>query len=279
MRDITIPAVDGYPLAATLFKTGGAGPVAIVSSATAVPRAFYRDFAADLAQRGASAVVTYDYRGIAGSRPRSLRGFGARMRDWAFLDFNGVITWAGSELGGPLVGIGHSFGGQALGLIDPPDAFRRYAAVATISGYFGHLGNPVAMWAKINLVGLPLTHMVGYAPTSWFGMGLDLPKRVYLEWSKWCRSRNYFFDDPTMAAEDRYLRYDRPLLSVRMADDPWGTERATESLIGRYRSAEIERLVLTPDHAGGAPIGHLGFFRARHKQTLWPLVAQWLLAG
>ena len=36
-------------------------------------------------------VVTYDYRGIGGSAPSRLRGFEARMRDWAFLDMTAVV--------------------------------------------------------------------------------------------------------------------------------------------------------------------------------------------
>ena len=45
------------------------------------------------------------------------------MRDWAFLDMTGVVGWSQDQFPGrKLVGVGHSFGGQALGLIDPADA-------------------------------------------------------------------------------------------------------------------------------------------------------------
>ena len=64
-----IPARDGYALAATLYRpTGAARGAVIVSSATAVPRRFYRHFAAELAGAGYT-VVTYDYRGIGDSAP------------------------------------------------------------------------------------------------------------------------------------------------------------------------------------------------------------------
>ena len=67
--DITIPAVDGYLLGATLFLPRCAKRHAVlINSATAVPRKIYRHFAAYLAHRGC-AVLTYDYRGIGGSRP------------------------------------------------------------------------------------------------------------------------------------------------------------------------------------------------------------------
>jgi len=278
MGETSIPAVDNYPLAATLIEGSGDGPVVIFSSATAVPRTFYNKFAQYLVDRGAAAAVTYDYRGIADSSPARFRGFNARMRDWAFQDFTGVVEWVKARYPGrQIVGVGHSFGGQALGLIEPQDAFSRYAAVATISGHFMNLGNPYTMWATINLLGRPMTHLYGYAPQSRFGMPMPMPKHVFLEWANWCLKPGYFFDDPTMDAQARYLRYDRPLLSVRISDDIWGTVKATEGVIGRYHSAQIDRMVLTPEDAGGEAIGHLGFFKSRHESTLWPRVADWLL--
>jgi predicted alpha/beta hydrolase len=88
--DILVPAVDGYSLGATLFLPRGPKRHAVlINSATATPRKIYRGFAAYLAQRGC-AVLTYDYRGIGGSRqkevvgfnrPKSLAGFKASMTD------------------------------------------------------------------------------------------------------------------------------------------------------------------------------------------------------
>src|ERR1700744_5040964 len=93
--DITIPAADGYSLAATLFLPRGAKRHAVlINSATAVPRKIYKGFASYLAHRGC-AVLTYDYRGIGDSRlpamvgynrPKSLVGFKASMSDWAAQD-------------------------------------------------------------------------------------------------------------------------------------------------------------------------------------------------
>ena len=91
-----------------------------------MPRKIYRGFASYLASRGC-AVLTYDYRGTGGSRPpagrgyiqpRSLAGFQATMADWATqgrhrgggLDARALHTL-------PLLYVGHSFGGQALGLL------------------------------------------------------------------------------------------------------------------------------------------------------------------
>jgi predicted alpha/beta hydrolase len=100
--DITVPATDGYPLAATLFLPRGAKRhVVLINSATAVPRRLYRGFAGYLAKRGC-AVLTYDYRGIGDSRQqaltgynrkKSLVGFKASMSDWAAQDIAATVAW------------------------------------------------------------------------------------------------------------------------------------------------------------------------------------------
>ena len=75
-----IPAGDGYPLAATLFRpqdhaTQG---VTIINAATAVPRHFYRHFARFLAEHDHT-VITYDLgfrraSGRGGSAPKPAPG-------------------------------------------------------------------------------------------------------------------------------------------------------------------------------------------------------------
>src|SRR5260370_30658482 len=72
--DITVPAADGYPLAATLFLPRLAKRHAVlINSATAVPPKLDRGFAGYLAKR-AYAVVTYDYRGTGDSRQKAMTG-------------------------------------------------------------------------------------------------------------------------------------------------------------------------------------------------------------
>src|SRR6201984_726897 len=126
--DITFPAADGYLLGATLFlpRTGARHHAVLINSATAVPRKIYRGFAGYLAQRGC-AVLTYDYRGIGGSRqvavggynrPKSLSGSSAPMPDGSARDVPPAVRWMSERYRGlPLFYVGHSFGGQALGLL------------------------------------------------------------------------------------------------------------------------------------------------------------------
>ena len=81
-RDIEIPAIDGFALAATVYEPDAlTDKVVLITGGTGVLRCFYDPFACFL-QRQGFGVVTFDYRGIGDSRPLSLKGFWAQMHEW-----------------------------------------------------------------------------------------------------------------------------------------------------------------------------------------------------
>ena len=191
--DISFPATDGYLLAASLFLPRGAKRHAVlINSATAVPRKIYRGFAGYLARRGC-AVLTYDYRGTGDSRqkalvgynqPKSLVGFKASMSDWAALDVTAAVAWMRERYHTlPLNYVGHSFGGQALGLLPNNTEVSRALLIAAQAGYWKLMASPerYRVYAMLNFVGTPLTRLLGYAP-GWSGLGEDLPKGVFEQW-------------------------------------------------------------------------------------------------
>ena len=132
-----IPASDGFELAATIYGDGA--DVVIINSATAVPRRYYKAFAAFLADEGYT-VVTYDYRGIGDSRPESLRGFECKASDWGLLDMQGVLDWTLAEYDPQvLFVVGHSAGGQQAGMLVGSDRINAMATMSSQSGYWGCL--------------------------------------------------------------------------------------------------------------------------------------------
>lgn len=272
---ITIEAGDGFPLAASVFVPDRpTGRSVVLNSATAVPRGFYRRFATHLSGRGYS-VVTYDYRGIGESRPASLRGFDAVTRQWGLVDMPAVVRWARSELAdGPVFLVGHSVGGQVAGLVDNP---HDVAAMVTFSSQSGHWrlqgGIQKALVALYTHVTLPmLSHLVGYAPWSWFSSAEDLPKGVALEWSRWCRHRDYLLGDASLPLE-RYRAFRAPVLAYSFSDDAWGTARSVDAMMAAYPN--VERRHVTPAQLGLAELGHMGAFRPTAAR-LWDQTIDWL---
>ncbi|WP_421850865.1 hypothetical protein [Oricola sp.] len=277
---IQFRADDGFPLNGTVFKNsdGNApGPLVLISSAAAVPRGYYANFARHLVAAGCAAVLTFDYRGLPGSpRPADWRDR-INMIDWGARDFPAAIRAIESHDGArAMVGIGHSYGGQALGVSQASERFSRYAAVATLSGYWRNTAEPLSVLFKMNAIGVPLTMIFGKTP-AWSGIGEPLPGTVFRDWAKWCRSPRYFFDDPALDMADRFAKVETPILSLGLHDDVWGTPKANAGLMDFYRNAPVEQLWLGPEDTGGVPVGHLGFFRRRFADTLWPRLTDWLL--
>jgi predicted alpha/beta hydrolase len=288
--DITVPAVDGYKLRATLFLPRGAKSHAVlINSATATPRRIYRGFAGYLARRGC-AVLTYDYRGIGDSRqkavegynqPKSLDGFKASMSDWAALDVTAAVNWMRERYHQlPLGYVGHSFGGQVLGLLSNNTEVSRALLIAAQAGYWKLMASPerYRVYAMLNFVGLPLTRLLGYAP-GWMGLGEDLPKGVFEQWVRWVMSERYLFTDPRLPGLTNFANYRGALRALCISDDPWATRPAVEMLCAGFASIEPEILTVTPADVGAAKIGHFGFFRPEHRGSLWRGAAEWIQAA
>jgi predicted alpha/beta hydrolase len=285
--DITLPATDGYLLGATLFLPRGAKRHAVlINSAAAVPRKVYRGFAGYLARRGC-AVLTYDYRGTGDSRqkalvgynqPKSLVGFKASMSDWVALDVTAAVAWMRERYKSlPLNYVGHSFGGQALGLAANNSEVSRALLIAAQAGYWKLMASPerYRVFAMLNFVGIPLTRLLGYAP-GWSGLGEDLPKGVFEQWVGWVMSPRYLFDDRSLKALANFPHYRGALRALCFSDDPWATRPAVELLCSGFASTKPEILTVTPADAAATRIGHLGFFRADHRDTLWRGAAEWI---
>jgi predicted alpha/beta hydrolase len=277
---IGVPARDGFTLGAMVRPAArSAIGVVLIHPATAVPQRLYASFAEALAARGFH-VVTYDYRGIGHSRPASLRGFDARMQDWADLDAEGITDWARTRWPDlPLLAVGHSFGGHAIGLCE---GSRHLAAAALVAAQAGSLRFITPLAERVRVTALlhgvvPLAAtLMGYIPGSRLGLGEDLPAGVARQWSRWTGLHRYFFDDPALDAAGRFARVEAPLLVLGFDDDPWATAPAIDLLADHFRGTAVDRRQISPKAAGSGPIGHLGFFRRQHRDTLWPLLIDWL---
>ena len=286
--DILIPATDGFALGATLFlpRNTKRRHAILINSATAVPRSFYRGFASYLARQGC-AVLTYDYRGIGGSRlksatdstrPGSLRGFEASMTDWAAKDVTGAVNWMRERYQTlPLLYVGHSFGGQAMGLLPNNAEISRALFVSAQAAYWKLMPAPESyrVYLFMNLVGVPIARLFGYLPGRLM-LGQDLPKGVFLEWTRWVKSKRYLLDDPNMPALANFANYRAPLRALSFTDDTWAPRPAVELLCSSFTATTPEVISIAPADAGVKTIGHMGFFRSQHRDTLWHPAADWL---
>lgn len=271
-----VAAADGFPLGATL--TGPADESArliVIAGATGVRRRFYGAFAEWLAGRGMR-VLTFDYRGIGDSRPPSLRGFSATMRDWGTLDLEGVLRWAVDRNAGRPIGfVGHSVGGQLLGQAASGAHVDRAVFVAAQHGWFRHW--PVARWpllAGLWYGAVPiLSHSLGYFPAPWLGLGEPLPKGVALMWSEWCTRAHAMPGPPGDPLRDRFAQVAAAIHSVSFADDHIAPGPAADALLEFYPQAVRTRQHIAPRDIARRSVGHFGYFREQVAGVLWPAAA------
>lgn len=278
-HSVTLP--DGTSLVLRTFRTTDSPKAAvIIPSAMGVAQKFYTQFAEWLARQGYH-VTTFDYRGIGFSAPRTLRGYAADIFDWACLDCAAVIDRVKSELPDvPLHWIGHSLGGQLIGLIPNRDRIDRIVTVATGTGYW--LENTwrtrsVVWWLWFFLVPLAL-RIAGYFPGKRLRKVGDLPFGVMQQWRRWCLNRDYVVGAEGDEVRADYASVRTPMLSLSFTDDELMSAKGIKSLHGLYANAPVEYRRIAPREIGARHIGHFGFFRPQFEQTLWPLVPQWLSA-
>ncbi len=291
---LRIPAADGYPLFARQWSAEKPGlvniaPVVVINAATSVDSRYYSRFAAWLNARGMH-VITYDYRGIGGSRPASLRGFDANWLDWGRLDCEAILQYARRRFPrSPIHVAAHSIGGFILGLAPSSHLIRR---VFSMGAQFAHWrdyapNQRLGMLWRWHVVMPLLTHALGYFPGKRLGWLEDTPKGVVQDWTH----RSPRFEDAFIAGSRRlpdaerqqiaqsFSRLTADTLALSITDDPFGTVSAIQRQLAYFSNARKIHIHLAPRAIGEPSIGHFAFFNDRYKESLWHLPLLWLRDG
>ncbi len=273
----TLTTTDGRALAATWHEPSGRASraVAVVSSATGVPRGYYFAFAQWLAMQG-YAVLTYDYRGIGGSLTGPPRREPATMADWALRDMGAALAAARARrsLGAdrlPLLLVGHSFGGNCIAFAP---GVREADALLMVAS---PLGEPRLYPGRHRWVAevyfralLPAVVAAwGYAP-SWVAGGEPLPAGVARQWRRWGLRRGWAYSDPAMQAHRQADALAVPVHLWSFADDlTYAPPRAVDALAAQFRNAAVQRHHVHPRDVGQSSLGHFGAFRRAPGPRLW----------
>jgi predicted alpha/beta hydrolase len=283
---LSLPALDGYALGGHFYASRSAespSRVAVVHCGVGIRAIHYRHFASFLASSGIPTLL-YDYRGIGGSRPRSLRGFRAGVEDWAEYDCGGAVAWLRSRYpDAELLAIAHSFGALLVGGAANATEQDRLVLVAGHTGYYRdyHPRYRVLMTAMWHGLMPALTLALGYFPARRLKLGEDIPARVALQWALRrtpdLRPRDAGPREARIQKMlDRSAALQRPALIVSISDDAFATEGGVNRLLSYYpRLFPLQRVTYTPADAGTRRIGHFGLFGRHAGAALWPrLLAQ-----
>jgi len=263
-------ASDGYPLIGTLYTTEhGIKANIVLCSATGVPQAFYRRFAEYATQFGYQ-VLTFDYRGVAQSAPKRLKGFKMSYLDWGTLDLAAAIDFLAQDPI-PLFMVGHSYGGQALGLAPNHAKVTAMYCFGTGAGWHGYMPFKEKMKVQViwNIIFPPMVAVTGYLPWNKLNMGVDLPIGVYQQWRKWCKNLTYFFADPEQhALIAQYTQVKTPIYAVSALDDDWALPNSRHAFMQHYSNAPMQFINISASDYGLKEIGHMGYFR-KGAEKIW----------
>lgn len=276
-EQIELQCADGVELAADWTPAAAACGSVVVAAATGVGRAYYGKFSDYLASRGLN-VLRFDYRGIGGSRDAAKR-HSFDMRTWAEQDLVAAIAEAEQRGNGlPVLQVGHSFGGQALGLAPNNITVRALLGISAQSGHWrnwrGHYR--MKMWATMHLVLPAVSAITGDLPAGMMGKD-PLPRDVVRQWAGWCRGPHYMCDGKGYPLRDGFQRWQGKVRLYHIADDHMYAPLPAVQELGRfYCNADIEVISRTPRDWGSDTIEHFGFFRPALKAG-WDEAADWLL--
>ena len=278
-ESLTLVCADGYPLAAQCFKSNPGQSAVVIAPALGVPMRFYAPYARYLAVRGFS-VLYFDYRGSGDSANGPVRGRDMRMDDWGRLDIEAALAWAYQSFRPrKLFLVGHSAGAQLPGLAAMSETLDGMVLVAGSAPHLRHY--PLKSWPLLALtwylLGPLLSRRRDDFPARRTGLGSTrVAAGVVAQWAGWARARDYLFDPVHGLDTLRYARLAMPVLSYCFDDDGYATPAAVNALLARYPAARLEKRVI-PKPAQGT-IGHFGFFREKHSDSLWRESADWLEA-
>jgi predicted alpha/beta hydrolase len=173
--------------------------------------------------------------------------------------------------------LGHSLGGQLLGVL--PHA-EQVAAAVNVSAGSGFYRLNRGMWLQVRIfwfLAVPLlTPLFGYFPGKRLRMVGDLPAGVARQWRSWCLHPEYLVGR-VPHARAAFERVRAPLLAWSFDDDTIITREAVQSLNGFYRNAPIDERHVQA-RVAGRHLGHFGFFAQRSREDFWTGTLDWLRA-
>lgn len=279
MIQYLLPSFDSFPISVHEFIPECSIQKTIVfAPAVAVPQKFYFHLATYLSEKGYH-VITFDYRGIGSSKPKKI----TRLKkdgflSWA-LDFKTVSLHVKNKYSHhALYMIGHSYGGNTIGLSDVYQYYDKQLFVASQFGVFNNFSATMRFLITLNFrYIIPITtFLLGYYPAGWFGLGNSLPSQAAKDWGIFLLHPDSMLYFAKQNNTTHHTRIHTPMLLISIEDDTYAPTKSVEALTQNvYTNAMSEQLHLLPKNYGLSQIGHFDFFRQKNKDILWPIVTNW----
>ncbi|RMH35927.1 MAG: alpha/beta fold hydrolase [Gammaproteobacteria bacterium] len=277
-QPLPLTTPTGQVIESTLFEpeTSVIGQL-VIGGAMGVPQRFYRHTATFFASQGIRC-LTFDYRGV--GMPEVTKKYEhIQIIDWAREDLTTALRTLNQHAPTlPLYYLGHSLGGQIVGLSEVAPKITRLLMVASGVGdwrCFSPRQWP-KMWLAWYLVIPLLLTLKGYLPGWLLGGNQNIPKGVVKQWRHWCLQSGYLWSDP--ATQPHYYEETNDALFIALSDDHGlAPPSAVAALTAHYPNAQLA--IRSPSDIGVREIGHFGAFRPEPGKRLWKEWLAWLTDG
>lgn len=274
---LSIICKDGYQLAAHFYSNKineQQNLPVLICPATGITKQFYHSFATWLSEQGFD-VMVFDFRGIGESLHGKLKDSTASIIQWGELDIPAAVdTLLQKTQASQVYLLGHSAGGQLIGVNANHDKVAKVVAVSGSSGHIKGLKGRTKLLAPVMFHGIfPVArYTLGYGPTNAIGMGENLPKDVAKEWGQFCSKPGYIINAVGKTIrEDFHAKVHTPITVLWSSDDEIATEANVKDLLRLYPNASTNMIELEPASYGHKMIGHMLMFKKSH-QNLWPVM-------
>ncbi len=272
-KSVQLTAKDGVKLSAHLFSNHISKPnLIIVASAAGVPQYYYKKFAQFASGSFDFDVLTFDYRGIAGSLNHPIKKDQSLMSEWGSHDLNAAIRWGNTKYDKIFL-IGHSVAGQVFPKAEYADSVTAayFVCTATASKKFWN-GWPAFVVNLFWYVAIPLLSVIyGYLPSWVLGGGENLPLPAVKEWRKWGLHPQGVLQGKAEVTR-QFARLHMPIHFLNVEDDKiLAPVSAAHELMHYYSNAVTTFQFIRPKDLKIKKIGHFGFFSSGNKDKLWSM--------
>lgn len=273
-EEVCFNASDQYPLKGAFYQAENSKRFLIIGSAFGVPYQYYKHIAHYFRENGIS-VLAFDYRGISHSKDGNMATQDILMQHWGELDIEAAIQWVQDQYSpNQLYYMGHSAGGQIVGLADSSRAFSKMIIAASGVGTW-------RVWPGISKYALAAIWYLLFPLAKLFQKGdyfhskmlgpIPVPKHAVDQWLTWARSEDYLFTPKHGLYLSNYQTMNAKILGLTISDDWYAPEPARDALLKHYPNCDKKTMLITPKDLQLKSIGHFGLFKKKQEieQGIW----------